>query len=131
MIGIPTASPIINGILLEEESVDTPLATTEVEVTVNPPIEELDSPEERAEVAARILEELVSAGVAVPEATTDPYLIVVKVTASTLALDMFKNLRISATILDTSAKTAVRLFELRLMPNPTFMLLWHFQPSLL
>lgn len=83
-MGIPTARPMMSGRLLEEESLlDTPLATTEVDDTVNPPIEDPDNPEERAAAELTILEELVSLGVAVPEATTDPYLIVVKVTAST------------------------------------------------
>lgn len=131
-MGIPTASPIMSGRLLEEsDELDTPLATTEVDDTVKPPIDEPDKPEERAEAEARIPEELVSLGVAVPEATTDPYLIDVKVIASTLVLEMFNNARISATILDTSAKTAVMLFELILMPNPTLLLHWHFQPCLL
>lgn len=121
---MPTARPIISGkLLVEEESVETPLATTEVEETEKPPIELPDNPEESAEVEDTMLEELVSDGVAVPETTTDPYLIDVKVTTSTLVLEMFKILRISATILDTSARTAVILLELRLMPNPTFLLL--------
>lgn len=121
---MPTARPMMSGRLLEDESLlDTPLVTTEADETVNPPTEELNNPVERAEAEEAILEELVSAGVAVPETTTDPYLIDVKVTASTLVLEMFKNLRISATILETSAKTAVILFELILIPNPTLLLL--------
>lgn len=123
-MGMPTARPMMSGRLLEDESLlDTPLVTTEADETVNPPTEELNNPVERAEAEEAILEELVSAGVAVPEITTDPYLIDVKVTASTLVLEMFKNLRISATILETSAKTAVILFELILIPNPTLLLL--------
>lgn len=55
--------------------VSTPLLTTLEEVTGKPPREVPDNPADRVEVPKIMLEEDVSAGVAVPTKPTEPYLI--------------------------------------------------------
>jgi hypothetical protein len=108
-------------LLVEVEVEETPLLTTDVYETVNPPRLEFANPDERALLEERIPEEEVSVGVAVPVKSTDPYLIETKVTASTLVLLRPRIERSCATILSTFPRTPERSFEFNLMLNPTFL----------
>lgn len=121
-IGIPTDRPTIRGKLLVELVV-TPLLTTVVEVTGNPPRLVLESPEE-SEVVEETTEDAETVdGVAKPSTETEPNLNDLNVISS--VFEVFAPSKVSSwvTIISILFRTNATLAALRVMVKPTFKLL--------
>ncbi len=121
-IGIPTDRPKIRGKLLVELVV-TPLLTTVVEVTGNPPRLVLESPEE-SEVVEETTEDAETVdGVAKPSTETEPNLNDLNVISS--VFEVFAPSKVSSwvTIISILFRTNATLAALRVMVKPTFKLL--------